>query len=563
MIKSHNNIKFIDITDYRLSRVERVSPLIRIISWILIFSLVNLTTGCYYYRVNVPKNPDSSTIANLHTAKKFIVLHFEQSMWQLESIKIDEKTIGGTLSELRLPTKYRETDPTRINRYYKNQKVDESWVLNEVHIHISEYIDLGNGKISFPFEAIKHIQIYDADEAANAGSWIFSVIGIPLAALGLIFLIVLLTKDSCPFIYVHDGNQYNFVGEIYSGAIYPQLERHDYLSLPLYSPCKEEYRIKMSNEVKEIQNTNFCELWVFDHDQKIEVLVDKYGTYQTISNPILPSYATSISGVNVTNIISSRDSLHYFGQHVVKDELTDGLILEFPKPQEAKMAKLSIRAKNSFFLDYMMGQFHNLFGDVYHKWREKQANATEEQLMEWTINQNIPLSLYVDRRGQWEFVDYYHIAGPMAFKNDIIAIPLDESDSTPLKVKLEYGANLWEIDYVAVDYTENTDITIHKVPIMSAVTNSNKDVKRLLQKIDKKYYTQPNVGDYAELVFTLPQLQNEHRTVILHSRGYYQVLRDPKGKPDIGYLEKFREPGQFNRFCNEHIELIIKEHSLE
>jgi hypothetical protein len=490
-------------------------------------------------------------------------LHFEHEIWQLESIEISDNSIISVKSNLKKPTKYIETDPRVPNRYLKNLSVNESWVLNEVHIHVKEYTDMGNGKISFPFESIKSIQIYDADEAATVGSWFFGAIGIIGAAVGLLYLIVLLTKDSCPFIYVHDDNKYNFVGEIYSGAIYPQLERHDYLKLPMYSKSQEEYKIKISNEVKEIQNTNFCELWVFDHNQKVEVLVDKYGTYQTLSNPTLPSYATSLSGVDVTNLIASRDSLHYFGQYVVKDALTDGLILEFPNQKNIKMAKLAIRAKNSFFLDYMMGQFHNLFGDVYHKWREKQAKATEEQLMEWTMNQNIPLSLFVERQGQWEFVDYYNIAGPMAFKDDIISIPLKESDTNPLKVKLEYGANLWEIDYVAVDYSENVDVTMHKVPLTSATTKTNKDVKGLLQKIDKKYYTQPNVGDYAELIFSLPPLNEQHRSVVLHSKGYYQVLRDPKGKPDISYLETFREPGQFNRFCNEYIERIMNGHSTE
>jgi hypothetical protein len=477
-------------------------------------------------------------------------------------VRIEENNVSGTISKLSSPTKYPETDPTKPNRYLKNTEVDESWVLNEVHIHITELADLGNSNVSFPFEAVKSIQVYDNDIGATAGSWIFGALGGTAGVIGLIALIVALTKESCPFIYLYDGDRYVFQGEIFSGAIYPTIERHDYLKLPIVNTSTGLYKLKITNEVKEIQNTNLCELMVFDHPRGIEVLVDKYGAPQLISNPLEPTLASNLKGVDTRNSIASKDSLSYFGHQTDKNELIDGLILEFPKPPTAKVAKVALRAKNTFILDYMMGQFHDLFGNKYHKWVKMQRKAPEEKLRQWTLDQNIPLSLFVEKNGKWHFVDYYHIAGPMALKDDVLAIPIDENTGNPLKVKLEWGTNFWEVDYVAVDYSENISCKNYRIPLKSAKTKKSKDIMTKLLKDDKRYYVQPNVGDEAILTFDLPAPTDSHRSIILHSKGFYEILRDPVGEPNISYLKTFTEPGQFNRFCNQRIDEILKNGSI-
>ena len=81
----------------------------------------------------------------------------------------------------------------------------------------------------------------------------------------------MLTKSSSPFIYAYNGESYEFVGEIYSGAIHPPLERHDYLPLPVLQPVENEYSIKIANEIKEIQHTYLTELLVFDHPENAEI----------------------------------------------------------------------------------------------------------------------------------------------------------------------------------------------------------------------------------------------------------------------------------------------------
>ena len=100
--------------------------------------------------------------------------------------------------------------------------------------------------------------------------------------MGAIFLFILLTKDSCPFIYAYNGKSYEFIGEIYSGAIHPPLERHDYLPIPNLEPVENEYKVKITNEIKE--SAHKYDRIGFPHPDN-EVLVDKYGNTHT--SPIL------------------------------------------------------------------------------------------------------------------------------------------------------------------------------------------------------------------------------------------------------------------------------------
>lgn len=563
-MKSSSNLLFRLFRASNFSELELfgASRISRIISWVLIFSIINLSYSCrYYYRVTTPKKTDINTINDLYAKNKQIFLHLEDNMWQLNDVRIEENNVSGTILKHYSLNKYPETDPTKPNRYLKNTEFDESWVLNEVHIHITELTDLGNYTVSFPFEAVRSIQIYDKDNGATAGSWIFGALGVTAGVIGLLALIVALAKESCPFIYLYDGEKYVFQGEIFSGAIYPTTERHDYMKLPVFNDKTGVYNIKITNEVHEIQNTNLCELLVFDHPKGIEVFVDKYGIPQLISNPVKPSLATNLKGVDTRISITSKDNLSYFGSQTDKNELTDGLILEFPKPPNAKVAKVALRAKNTFILDYMMGQFHDLFGNKYHRWATLQKKVPAEKHNQWSLEQNIPLSLYIEQNGEWHFVDYYHIAGPMALKDDVLAIPIDEKIGNPLRIKLEWGANFWEVDYVAVDFSENISHKSYIIPLNSATTSNKKDIKNKLLRDDKKYYVQPNVGDEAILTFDLPTPTDSHRSIILHSKGFYEILRDPVGKPNISYLKTFTEPGQFNRFCNERISKALRDAS--
>jgi hypothetical protein len=391
--------------------------------------------------------------------------------------------------------------------------------------------------------------VYDIDLAKTI---VYSTLGIA-GTLGAIFIFILLTKDSCPFIYAYNGETYEFVGEIYSGAIHPPLERHDYLPLPVLQPIENEYRIKITNEIKEIQHTNLTELLIFDHPQNTEILVDKYGNVHTVSDPRLPISANALDGTNIEYLLAEKDSLSFMsGIPDNENQDMDAVILTFDRPVDKDTGKLVIKGKNSFWLDYIHGQFSELFGDRFETWKEEQKDKSPEKMIEWSLDQGIPLSVYLETDEGWEFVDYYNVVGPLASKDDVLEIDLSNASNEKVKIKLEFGFLFWEIDYAAMDFTPNLTTSNYTVPVTSAMDQNSIDVSYELRYDDEKYYHQPHIGDQALLTFDVPeQIEGTKRSVILHSKGHYEIIKNTEGEPDLAYLNSFRKPGAFSKFSKE------------
>ncbi|HEY3371494.1 MAG TPA: hypothetical protein VGK10_11630 [Prolixibacteraceae bacterium] len=529
----------------------------RALKWLalsMVLAMFNLTIGCNsFFKVKSSKRPPSETITQLNNAKKTIIVHFDEMKWLLTDVKVENDTVKGMLNEYKKAPTFKPVKPDKPNRYLTRATNNQRYLLNEVHLYLDEMIEPTNNRVLIPVSAINKVDIYDPDTAATVGSYFISGLGITAGTILVLAVIIALTKESCPFIYTWDGEKYDFAGEIYSGSIHQPLERNDYLKLPVY-PGQKQYTLKITNEVREIQHTNLLELLVIDHPGNTIVLADKYGKIQTLAKPLEPTLTTSLKGENVTELVASKDPLFYQSQSKSKDlPLKDGLILQFPSQGDAKSAKLAIHAKNSILLDYMLGQFQDLLGAAYASYMKKQNMASADQMRQWSLDQGIPLSVYVERNNSWEFVDYYNVAGPMKFKDDVISVPLNGNETNPLKIKLEFGNYLWEIDCATIDYSSPVKVKSYIVSVSTAITEDQTEVTGALSKDDRSYYSQPTMSNQAVVTFDLPEPTDQQRTVILHSKGWYEILRNPEGKPDIKKLRAFKNPGHFNQFINERL----------
>jgi hypothetical protein len=527
---------------------------LKFISLIVLLAFINLIVGCSYYKVNTIQSTSGKEIIELENKNRVIIVHLTDKAWIFRDIKIENNQMHGSISGVQGHEMYKTTDPNGVNRY-KDSQAD---VLNEVHIYITATEKLDNYEITFNIDQIAKIELYDKAVGATTASYVFTTLGVVGLTVATILIIILLTKSSCPFVYISDGESYKFSGEIYSGAVQPPLERHDYLSLQGLKAQNGEYKIKISNEIHEIQNTNLAKLVVFDHPAGSKVLIDKNGVYQTATDLKTPSEAFNLAGKDVLKTIANNDdTLSYYGDDTNIE--TDGVIMKFDRPQAAKSGKLFIRAKNSFWLDYVFSQFNNSFGSAYKSWVEKQEKGDVKEMRQWSLNQKIPLSVYVEKNGNWEFVDYYNLSGPMAFKEDVMAINIPDTGSEPLKIKLESGSFFWDIDYAAMDFTPNLDLVKHEIEVGKAINEKQEDVTDLLKADDDKYYIQPEIGNAAFLSFyEPPKKDNLIRSEFLHSKGFYEILSNPSGVPDRKFLEAFREPGRFTKFSNEIMQHYLK-----
>jgi len=528
----------------------------QIISWIVLGAFLNLTQGCSYYKVSKSEVPAAPSLTKLQSEKKFIILHQGKNAWHFINIITADDSVKGYLTTLAGHQRYKTTDSERVNRYKGND--DEPEVINEVHIFLKPFTrnsDTVNFKtssnVSVPVTAIEKIDIYDPATGATVASYVLGTLGIIGLGTAIVVILIALLKESCPFIYITDGNSSSFVGEIYSGAFYPSLERPDYLPLPEPKPGQRDYTIIMTNEVHEIQHTNFIELNVFDHPEGTKVFIDKYGNYQTTGPLQAPLKATNLTGENVLDIITGKDTLSYFGDFGKALPLKDGIIMTFKKPQSAGSAKLVLNARSTFWLDYVFTRFHELFGKEYDCWADEQQKISPKKMKEWMLNQNIPISLYVENKGKWHFVDYYNIVGPMAAKEDILSFSIPDLKADSIRIKLEYGNMFWDIDYAGIDYSINIPVKQSIAQFNSAVDEQENDVRNLLAYSDLLYYVQPEVGNSVDMKFTLPVMSDSRQTLILHSQGYYKILLDLTGEQQKKELLSFLKKGHFPEFSNE------------
>jgi hypothetical protein len=538
-------------------KILRLPAISRPLAWIMIFSFLTMTSGCYYFKVVRPTEQPRDVIAKMQEQQKLIILHLDDNAWQLTNIIVNDESITGSISVLAGHDRYKTVKPDNSNRYIKNKTQDESYILNEVHIFISEYSETDNGRISIPANAIKKIEIYDKDTGATTASWAFSALGVAAGAFGVLLVIIALTKSSCPFVYAYNGNDYLFSGEIFSGATQPGLERDDYMPLPGAASSEGAYSVRLTNEVHEIQSVNLARLLIVDHPADLSVLIDKTGKIQTYRQPSVPVTAENCAGKDILDRIGKKDSLNFSGnpQDVGKDGV-ETIIMKFVKPHDCESAKLLIRAKNSFWLDVLFTKFHMLFGERYNAFAEKQESASADKLNKFLLDQKIPLSVYVEKDGKWQPAGYFNIAGPMAMRDNILPVDLDEISSDTVKIKLETGFLFWEIDYAGMDFSKTAKVIQSELAVNNALDRNGSDVRDLLRAKDDSYLVLKEVGDEVVLDFNEPPLQNSVRSVFLHTSGYYKILRDQTGPADKQALKTFKKPNRFPEFSKEMYNLL-------
>jgi hypothetical protein len=537
-----------------------------IMSFLLILVFLNLTTGCYYYKVNTKTELIPEDIRWEDFNKKYFILHYGDSAWQMSNISVDTSSLYCSISALPDNHKmYLKTDPEKPNKFIKGETGYEGDVLNEVHLYTSDLLQKNDSNISAGFSSLERIEIYSFDAGKSRAVRALPIViplGAATAALIIIGIIALLTKSSCPYVYVMEGETFRFAGEIYSGAIYSSLERNDYLPLPRFEPNNDRYTLKIANRLPEIQYINQAELWVVDHPASVGVIADRYGEIHTLQTVVSPNSSISSGGEDLTGILSERDQeIFLFNEepYLTGDtKAKNSVVLTFSIPAGQQTGKLVINAKNSYWGDYVVGEFTKYFGNKYGDWVKQQGKAPPEKPLGWKKDQGLVLMVYLETSDGWQFIDYFDMTGPLAYREMVMPVGLADgikniNDTlSQVRIKIESGFMFWELDFAGMDFSRDEPVVVSMISPSSAISETGKDVMKLLSAGDRKYYIQPTPGNEVVLEFNgPPEQKDKERTVILHTRGYYEHVRHYPGPPDRESLEAFRIPGRLSEFSLE------------
>lgn len=526
------------------------------ISVFLLIAFLNLSIRCNYYLAHTYQNLSTQDAKNKMSQtlgqNKYFILHSGNRAYAMFNIVIDsaDMSIHGTLDFI----------PGSHMLYVNNLNGNGSWkfksgrheVLNEIHIFTKDTAALPlHSPVTIPLASLTRLDIIDKNSGKTTVSYVLTTFGIVIGVFVLLLIIVALTKSSCPFIYVHNGESYEFTGEIYGGAVFPALERDDYMPLENIQPVNDQFLIKISNELKEKQYTDIAELMVITHNKNVSVLADKKGNVHTFSEPQKPVTALLDSSEDYSSALSSKDNASCLFNDDKKD--FNNLYLTFDKKEYTGRAKLLLTAKNSLWLDYMYGEFTKLFGMEYNHWMKKEEKKPASELNQWSLSQGIPLVVSLKSENGWKAIDTIPAIDPLANRDLLIPVDLSRVKGDKAELKLSCGFMFWELDYAAMDFTADAPVKISYESPLSAVDESGNDVTASLQKADKKYLSQQHPGIVVDVKFNAPACaDNEAQSVVLHTRGYYEHVRDYKGIPEIKYLQTFRQAGTFTHFSLQH-----------
>ncbi len=534
------------------------------LSVLLAIAFLNLATGCSYYRVKKMPPQDyketAQQIKAFNEADKYIILHKNNASLHLANPTVNEDNleISGTVTMLAEEhTEKRIVEPGRSYRYKRN----ETMPLNEVHIFLKEGEPLSLSNIVIPIDDIQQIGIVN-----NNGGLTF--INIALGTLGafvLLLVIVALTKSSCPFIYVNNGEEFVFSGELYPGNIIKNAQQTDYLPLPALKDIDGAFKIQITNELLEIQHTDLAQLLVVSHPKNTRALTDKKGDIMIFQDLQSPVYGIVDSKIKNLQPGLNKDGYSFmFDTPVHGTDSKRNVVFTFNKPANAREAKLFITAKNSLWLDYAFGKFNEKFGLYYNTFQKNQQQTSAEESTAWVREQNIPLTISIKSKGVWKEVEKLNSVGPLSVRDLGITLDLGDIDEEVVEVKLETGYMFWEVDYVGIDYSEKLPYEVTLLDPELAITNTGEDVTNLLTSQDGLYLTQGQVGDKVEITYsTTSHMEDVEYSYFLKNRGYYTYIRDYEGIPDFAELQKFREPNTFTRFSENQYHSILKAFQLK
>ncbi|WP_115882744.1 hypothetical protein [Lutibacter oceani] len=512
-------------------------------------------------KIDLEKN-DKITVLQKYKAKKYFILHDQQSDTHLYNVILDEfnKKIKAQTSEIDdLHTFYKPVAGEKSHSYKKKLGDPKS----EIHLYSSSpiYTDAKN-IVDIPLDKIDSIIVHESD----TGHEVLKVVGITAGTLVVVTALVAALKSSCPFVYSNDGTLFTFEGELYPGAIRPSMERNDYFQLKHIKGKENSYRIKVSNELKEIQYTNSLNLIEVLHPENSEAMIDQNGKIHTIKNPISPFEMIVGNQPSNPEIVEDSDNNSFHFNAITDSFEFQTLKLKFNRPQEKDKVKLVLRLKNSYWLDYTFGKFYKKFGSSFNEFQKKNRNQPYEKSLKWMKEQGIPLEILIRNNEEWTLVESLNMVGPLAFRDIVVPIDLKSNSFKPLEIMLRCGFMFWEVDKVAADFSENLPVIVNNLKPFRAIDQDGNDVLKFLTEKDDQYLVQPNIGDQVYVSFknNSEDLKDGKKTIFLENRGYYEYIRNFSGTSNKLELMTFRNPGTFTKFSEKmYYDFISGEQALE
>ncbi len=444
---------------------------------------------------------------------------------------------------------------TAEDKVYLLSKKSPGMMMGDKVVFSWENADKRPETISIPISEIDMVYIRK-NEALRP---FLIALGINAVATGILFLVISAHGGpSCPLVYSFDGRRYRLDAEPYAGSVCRGLERTDRCPLEHLRPFKGEYRLLVTNELDETEYIDEIKLQVVDHSPGTRVLSDMQGNIQTVTGPIAPQAAYDRDGRDLTEQVNAVDGFFWSNTDEgknpdKKDRLRDEAVFEFPKPKGVDRAKLIFNGNTTFWGSYALSQYLGFYGEELSAFYNRLKNnpiALASFLFFMQQEEIFTLNVWLETDKGW--VDRGLAAGGPVLSTESRVYPLDLKDVSGDTVRIKFypPAPFWKIDYLALDYSDNSPVLVKEISALSALNQAAGDVREILSLPDQRYVEMPNKGEWLDIRFAAPEPRPGYeRTVLLKIRGHYVMYLSGRGEPQKELLDRIhQEPGFLTQY---------------
>lgn len=332
---------------------------------------------------------------------------------------------------------------------------------------------------------------------------------------------------SCPYVYAYDGTRFTFSSETFAGSIYKGGERTVIDRLEALKPVNGSYILKLTNERIETDYVNELTLTVVDAPPDVEILASDDGVFHTLQSAVPPVACTDQHGVSVLDVVKAADGVFWEDRKqerfsVEPGEYIDRLEAQFDLRKSEGSVKLLLSGRNTELAAFAFDRMSTLCGSGYARWiyGVEHDPVQGKRMHQFLLREGL-LHVYVWNGTDWQKAGVFMDSGAELVKEHVLVLNVPHQAQGVLRVRLECTSDLWRIDRLALDESNDVDVKCASLAATSLTGCAGEDALPRLASRDEGYLiTMP--GDSVILSFAVPTpVGGMKRTCFVKATGYY------------------------------------------
>lgn len=330
-------------------------------------------------------------------------------------------------------------------------------------------------------------------------------------------------EASSPFAYSEDANgDLYFEHEPFGYSMIKAIEDTTYGTLRLIQDQDGIYYIQIIEEGDSTTALNNVKLYAIDYENNqgvIDAMFDINGNPHTIKERINPKEFFDNLGIDHLPKVLDKDNQYaHIGKH---GELESYFVATFDRPDNSNHAKLLVTPRGQASGIEFVSSF---LSDINYK---DNLWWLDEALNHESVKGNIRnvFDIFNMQVEIWDGSNWV-VAGsvqPKTYLDEelLIYLDLENINTNDLTIRLSFAQMMgYSINNIAIDYSDNVNMTIHELELASAMLNNDIDITELVRNIDENY-VYLNFKDSARLGFnSVPLSEGMNRVIGISSTGY-------------------------------------------